>query len=295
MSLLELEYTIVDAFTSSVFAGNPAAVIVLPPGSEAARLPDATLQLIAREFNLSETAYISPTETEGVYGLRWFTPTSEVKLCGHATLASAHFLLSQSAKGARVSFDTRWSGRLEVAKHDNGMIEMEFPAGVPEPVSSDERDNVLTIVRGALGVTAKDLRAEFVGAVPGTSFSTYLLIHLDDEFDLAAATVNAGSLTALAPRGIIILTNRCAPSGKHFASRVFGPLFGVPEDPVCGSAHCLLTTYWSQKLGERTLAAKQISARTGDLEVEWVPERALVKLRGNAVVAAKGVIYVPRD
>ncbi|EJD43234.1 Diaminopimelate epimerase-like protein [Auricularia subglabra TFB-10046 SS5] len=303
---LELQYTIVDAFTSRIFAGNAAAVIVLPP--EAATL---TLQLIAREFNLSETAFVTPTNDESVYGLRWFTPTTEVRLCGHATLASAHVLQKE-----RVTFKSQWS-QLVASKHPGtGKLELAFPAGVPDAISGIERDRIVGIIRKAVG--RDTLNVEFVGGAPGDAFAAQLLVHIDDSLDLSAANVDTGILvrtfraqpqdlfdadyfgqTALFPFKAIIVTNRppqeLQAAGKHFVSRVFGPLFGIPEDPVTGSAHCMLAPYWAKALGKSVLSARQVSARTGDLEVEWVETEGIVKLRGDAMTAATGVIYVPRE
>lgn len=289
-SPLELKYTVVDAFTSRIFAGNAAAVIVL--SGEAANLPDRTLQLIAREFNLSETVFVTITADEEIYGLRWFTPTTEVRLCGHATLASAHVL-----QKARVTFHSQWS-QLVAAKHaGTGKLELGFPAGVPEAVPGAERERIVAIIRRAFGRDA--LEVTFVGGAPGDAFVAQLLVHIDDSVDLAAAHVDTGILTELDPFKAIIITNRpqreLREAGKHFVSRVFGPLFGIPEDPVTGSAHCMLAPYWAKQLEKTVLSAKQVSTRIGDLEVEWVEAEGTVRLRGDAVTAATGVIYVPTE
>ncbi|KZV90155.1 Diaminopimelate epimerase-like protein [Exidia glandulosa HHB12029] len=292
MAPFELSYTIVDAFTGHVFAGNPAAVIVLPKDHT---LPDATLQLIAREFNLSETAFLSPTDESDVFGLRWFTPALEVPLCGHATLASAHVLLTTvAAESKRIVFKTRWSGELIASRADNGKIELEFPAGVCEPESDELKTKAGETLKKALALDVAPV-IHFVGGAPGPSFQGYLLIHVDDSIDLANLKVDSSILTAELnpPYWLQILTN--TPQGEHhFVSRVFATGSGVPEDPVTGSAHCMLATYWTQKLGiSGELRARQVSQRGGNVDVEWVRESERVKIRGEAVVAAKGILLVP--
>ncbi|EJD43233.1 Diaminopimelate epimerase-like protein [Auricularia subglabra TFB-10046 SS5] len=292
MAHQELQYTVVDAFTSRVFAGNPAAVIVLP-----SELPDTTLQLIAREFNLSETAFLLPIDGENdAYTLRWFTPTREVPLCGHATLASAHVVFN-STDAKQVTFQTRWSGKLGAVRHDSGKIQLSFPAGIPEAVSEEQKAKVSAVIRKTLGVA--DPGVEFVGDAPGESYKGYLVVHVDDAIDLASITADTGAVTELAPYGVIIVTNRPSAQlqkeGKHFVSRVFCGAFGIPEDPVTGSAHSMLAPYWVRKLGTgyQVLSARQLSARTGDVDAEWRESEGVVLLRGKAVTAAKGVVYLP--
>ncbi|KZV83741.1 Diaminopimelate epimerase-like protein, partial [Exidia glandulosa HHB12029] len=288
-------YTVLDAFTSHVFAGNPACVIVLPRGLV---LPEATMQLIGREFNLSETAFVEFTDEPTTFGLRWFTPALEVPLCGHATLAAAQVLFSTTlAESSRIVFQTRWSGNLICTRTENGKIEMEFPAGVVEAVDDTLRAKAVEAVRHALGLETAPL-VNFVGRTPGASFDRFILIHIDDNIDLASAKVDPSILVHLNPPcRTIVLTNSPPNGAKHFVSRVFAIAAGIPEDPVTGSAHSILTPYWSQKLGiNGELNARQVSPRGGDLDVSWVREDGAsgrVKMRGEAVVAAKGTLYVP--
>ncbi|EJD43231.1 Diaminopimelate epimerase-like protein [Auricularia subglabra TFB-10046 SS5] len=292
---LELPYTIVDAFTSSVFSGNPAAVIVLPRD---ANLPDATLQRIAREFNLSETAFLTQRGEEAVYGLRWFTPTSEVKLCGHATLASAHVL---RAAHSSITFETRWSGNLLTSVRDGGKIEMAFPAGVPEAVSDEEKARLSPLIRNALGIPT--LVIDFIGAALGSSLSSCLLVHIDDSVDLAALHVDIGALSDLTPFKVIILTNRppadLQEQGKHFVSRVFAPLVGIPEDPVTGSAHTLPDETLQLIAREFNLAETAfVTPTTSDpnvFELRWFTPVFEMPLCGHATLASAHVVDLPGD
>ena len=244
----------VDAFASHAFAGNPAAVCLLEQPRDA-----AWMQLVAREMNLSETAFLVPSGD--VWSLRWFTPTVEVELCGHATLASAHVLWESgrlpSPDTAR--FDTA-SGRLQAARSSD-WIALDFPATPDRPVAPPA------------GL------AEALGAAPryvGTS-SFDLLVELDDE-----ATAR---LRLLEARGVMVTSAADTP-GYDFVSRFFGPAVGVDEDPVTGSAHCCLGPYWSRRLGRSRLVAWQASARGGHVEVELRGDR--VVLYGKAVTVLEG-------
>jgi PhzF family phenazine biosynthesis protein len=234
---MQLKLYQVDAFASRVFAGNPAAVVPLESW-----LDDATLQAIATENNLSETAFTVP---EGeAYRLRWFTPGDEVDLCGHATLATAYVLFEHGiAKGERIAFETR-SGTL-VVKRDGNALAMDFPAVLSELV-----DAPAALVEG-LGVEPMET---FAGP-------DYMAV-LDGEDAVRALKPKLRAFERLDRRGVIVT----APGrDADFCSRFFAPKLAVPEDPVTGSAHCQLAPYWGKRLGKADLTAHQVSARGGEL------------------------------
>jgi len=248
----------VDAFASSVFRGNPAAICPLESW-----LPDATLQAIAAENNLPETAFFV-REGDG-YRLRWFTPTVEVELCGHATLASGFVVLE--ADGA-VTFATR-SGALIVTRRGDALT-LDLPALPALPMAPPP-----TLIEG-LGIAPREtLRA-----------SNWLCL-LDDEAAVRAVKPDFATLATLHPHGVIVTARG---NTVDFVSRFFGPSFGIPEDPVTGSAHCTLTPYWSARLGKKTLAAQQVSARGGELTCE--DRGARVALTGHCALYLKGEIRV---
>lgn len=252
----------IDAFTDRLFAGNPAAICPLQTW-----LPDATMQAIAAENNLAETAFFVPTD-DG-YDLRWFTPTVEVDLCGHATLASAYLIFNRLEPGLQeVSFSTR-SGTLSVT-HDGDVLVMDFPSLPAEAVDSPEA------LAAGLGATPVEVRR-----------ATNYLAVFDTEADVAALVPDMARLATLHPYGVIAT----AP-GKSvdFVSRYFAPAHGVPEDPVTGSAHCTLTPYWANRLGKVTLKGRQISARGGEVICEDRGDR--VTIGGRAVLYLEGSITV---
>jgi PhzF family phenazine biosynthesis protein len=255
--------TQVDAFTSEPFAGNPAAVCLLPEARD-----ERWMQNVAREMNLSETAFLV-RRPDGAFDLRWFTPAVEVALCGHATLASAHTLWEgghlPSTETAR--FQTK-SGLLTAARHDD-WIELDFPA-TPEQAAE-----LPAGLADALGATPRYV---------GKSRFDYL-IELDSEGTVAALRPDFSRLRTLPVRGVMV-TSQASTPGWDFVSRFFAPGSGIDEDPVTGSAHCCLTPYWSRKLGRTELVARQVSARGGTLRVALAGDR--VKLRGQAVTVLRG-------
>lgn len=260
------EYRVVDAFTDRPLSGNPAAVLVL----DEAR-PDDWAQGVAAEFNLSETAFVRPVEAEGAdYELRWFTPTVEIDLCGHATLASAHVLAELGVPGP-YRFTTR-SGILTVTRHGEKLW-MDFPSRPPRPVEAPQ------------GL------AEALGAEPlwtGLGGGEDLLVELADEGAVRGLTPDIAALARL-PHHLVIPTARA--DGEHdFVSRVFAPNVGVPEDPVTGRAHTVLTPFWARRLGRSGLTAHQASTRGGDLYLEDRGERVLIG--GRAVSVARGTLYL---
>lgn len=241
---MELALYQVDAFATGVFKGNPAAIIPLEQW-----LPDETLQAIAMENNLSETAYMVPAERG--YALRWFTPEVEVDLCGHATLAAAHVLFHHLEEaGDLVCFQTR-SGELRVSRSARGLT-LDFPAAQLVATEVD------AAVSKALGATA-------TRAVTASSNAHSVVYVFDTHAQVAALTPNFAALLAASEYAVIAT----APGENcDFVSRFFGPGVGINEDPVTGSAHCSLVPYWSERLGLTNMLAKQISTRGGDLSCE---------------------------
>jgi PhzF family phenazine biosynthesis protein len=266
---MPLEIVQVDAFTSRPFTGNPAAVCILatPP-------PDWWLQDVAREMNLSETAFVLPHD-EG-FDLRWFTPILEVDLCGHATLASAHVLWESGRldPAASATFHTR-SGVLTATRLD-GWIELDFPA---TPAAEVEPPAALERALGAeplwVGRSAHDL-----------------LVELESEKTIRTLKPDMARLRTLDARGVIV-TSRAISERFDFVSRFFAPRVGVPEDPVTGSTHCALAPFWSERLGRRELVGYQVSERGGMVRAALVGDR--VRLGGQAVTVMKGQLLVDHD
>lgn len=263
----------VDAFTDRVFAGNPAAVYVLDSWPD-----DARLGAIAAEHNLSETAFVVPGDN-GRHELRWFTPAVEVELCGHATLASAHVLLNElDGYTAPLTFVTRWAGELGVEARD-GRLWLDLPARVAEPVDHD-----ITDVAAALGGAAVEWRA-----------ATNYLAVFESAAEVATLEPDMRALARhSAQTNLGFIATAPADDGEHdFVSRFFAPGHGVDEDPVTGSAHCTLAPYWAKHLGKADLAARQISARGGELLCRVNGDR--VHVGGQAVTFATGTIKLPRE
>ncbi len=256
----------IDAFTDRPFAGNPAAVCLLQAFPE-----DDWMQQLAREMNLSETAFVVRRADD--FDLRWFTPNNEVDLCGHATLASAHLLweIGALAPERAAVFHTR-SGRLTARRHD-GRIEMDFPA---EPAEEIAPPVALVQALGAQPVYAGRNRMDYLLALPA-------------EADVRALAPDMSRLAQLDTRGVIV-TAAAATDGYDFVSRFFAPAFGVPEDPVTGSAHCCLGPFWQQRLGRDELVGYQASARGGVVHVRLAGDRVL--LGGQAVTVMRGELTV---
>ncbi len=252
----------IDAFTSKVFAGNPAAVCPLEswPG-------DSIMQSIAHENNLSETAFFVPVN-DGFH-LRWFTPKTEVELCGHATLASAFVLFNLPGYAEnRIRFETL-SGDLFVWRRGNE-LELDFPA--KPPVKCD----VPELLVEALGVEPLELYTN----------EDYVVL-LSSEQEVKSIAPDFKTLCNIDTRGTIIT----APGDSvDFVSRFFAPKYGIDEDPVTGSAHCVLTPFWAERLGRNKMTARQVSARGGDLACELAGSR--VKITGSAVQYMQGEIEV---
>lgn len=262
---MKLKQFQVDAFARRVFEGNPAAVCPLD-----AWLPDATLQAIALENNLSETAFFVPAGPG--FHLRWFTPVAEVDLCGHATLATAHVLFEELGyKGQAIEFMTR-SGRLVVERRD-GMLVMDFPAQPPVPCAAPA-----ALLEG-LGASPVEVLAA----------DDYVVV-FEDEAIVRTLAPDMAKLSTLALRGVCITAPAAPGSEIDFVSRFFAPRYGIPEDPVTGSAHCELAPYWAGRLGKLRLAAYQASARGGDVLCEVRGDRVI--LAGRAVTFMAGEIAI---
>ena len=260
---MPVSFTQVDAFTSEPFRGNPAAVCLLPEPRA-----DDWLQAVAREMNLAETAFLRPAD-EG-YELRWFTPTVEVDLCGHATLASAHVLWESGrlAPSEAARFHTR--GCLLTARCEGGSIELDFPATPAVPVEAPPGlDEGLGVKPTQVAKSQFDYLAE-----------------LESEQEVRELQPNFHVLRSLPSRGVIVTAQ--AGGGYDFVSRFFAPQSGVDEDPVTGSAHCCLGPYWQAKLGREEFRAYQASARGGEVGVRVAGER--VYLLGKAVTVIRGEI-----
>ncbi len=253
----------VDAFADRPFGGNPAAVCVLEAGADA-----DWMQAVAGEMNLSETAFLVP-HGEGRYGLRWFTPTVEVDLCGHATLASAHVLWEQGEEADVLEFETR-SGALTALPAGDGLIQLDFPADPPLDVDG-------------LDGLAEALGAPAVGVYQGRSD---LLVELADAEAVRNLAPALRAVSEIPVRGVIVTAAGDGRDGADFVSRCFYPATGVDEDPVTGSAHCTLASFWCPRLGRSSLVGWQASARGGRVAVELSGARVL--LTGRAITVLRG-------
>ena len=264
----------VDAFADTAFTGNPAAVCLLEPEKMSAdkRYDDQWMQALAEEMNVSEMAFVQKNEN-GSYQLRWFTPTTEVNLCGHATLATAHTLWTETdlPMDSAAIFHTL-SGCLEVRQH-NGLITMNFPTDKIISLENDEilKQNLTDI-----------LSCEFL-SIHKTNED--ILVELANEKRVKTLQPNMAKLAKL-PIRCLIVTAHSSNEHLDFVSRVFGPAVGIDEDPVTGSAHCSLTPFWAEKLQKQTLSARQISARGGNLTLQLLGDR--VNISGTAITVFKG-------
>jgi PhzF family phenazine biosynthesis protein len=262
---MEISIYQIDAFASRLFEGNPAAVCPLDKW-----LPDEIMQAIAAENNLSETAFFTP-RGDGFH-IRWFTPVSEVDLCGHATLAAAYVLFNiLSYKKDRIEFDSR-SGILAVAK-DNGSLTMDFPS--QPPVSCDIP---MEIVRAFHASPVECLKSED------------LIVVFERETDIESADPDFELLKKLDLRGVVIT----AESSRYdFVARFFAPKYGIPEDPVTGSAYTQLAPYWASRTGLKKFRVKQMSPRGGELTCEIAGDRVFIS--GKAIKYLEGKIRIEPD
>lgn len=246
-----------DAFTDQLFCGNPAAVVPLTDW-----ISDEQMQKIAAENNLAETAFYVKTEGDNNFHIRWFTPTVEVDLCGHATLATSYvvFFLEKQATTNTISFESR-SGQLNVSRTEDNWLTLDFPA---DPV---HKANVLPpALMASLGVKPVDV-------LKGRS--DYMVVY-DSEATVKGLNPDFREMSSIPARGIIVTAPADSDSSVDFVSRFFGPQSGVDEDPVTGSAHTTLIPYWAEKLGRNTMTARQISPRGGYLRCALNGDRVYI-------------------
>jgi PhzF family phenazine biosynthesis protein len=264
---------VVDAFADEPFTGNPAGVCLL----EGDDWPQPRwMQSVAAELNLSETAFAHrlTQDASADWALRWFTPLTEVDLCGHATLATAHAMRESGAATGSVRFATR-SGVLLAHMRADGAITLDFPVNVPVPAP----------VPAGL--------AQALGAAPTAVYTTGdlgdLLVELADEREVRELNPDLMALSKVEVRGVIVTARAATPGGQyHYVSRFFGPRVGVPEDPVTGSAHTALAPLWSARLGSDALTGLQASARTGLVHTKMLGDR--VELTGRAITVLDGML-----
>lgn len=264
---MKLSFATLDVFTARRFTGNPLAVVF-----DADALDDARMQAIAREMNLSETAFAVPLAPNRFH-LRWFTPTTEVPLCGHATLAMAHYLRDRGdADPARpLTFETL-SGELIICYEDEDIV-MDFPASAPMPDGQDEL--IREIMNGH--------PHRYLGSAPMNA-----TVVLDREAEVARFVPDLPRIAQVKAACLVITAPADPGRDYDFVARVFGPQSGIPEDPVTGSAYCTLAPYWARRLDRKSLRARQLSARGGELTVTDAGERVL--LRGRAIITLRGEI-----
>lgn len=260
---MKIELYQFDSFTSQLLSGNPAAVMPLESWPR-----DELMQKLARENNLSETAFLVPAGDD--YQIRWFTPTAEVDLCGHATLAAAQYVLfHREPAREKVTFLSK-SGPLHVRK-DGKYLVMDFPSCPPEKI------DMPAVAQEAFQVQP----AEALACGPD------LILVFESEEQLKALKPDFEKIKSLSKRGVVA-TARGAQS--DFVSRAFFPQLGIPEDPVTGSTHCALTPYWSEKLSKKSLHARQLSERSGELWCTLLTGR--VELKGQALLYLKGTVEI---
>ncbi|GAA6029936.1 hypothetical protein JCM8097_009177 [Rhodosporidiobolus ruineniae] len=301
--MTSLPYRLIDAFTSSPFSGNPASVVLFPSADHPLAQDASYMLNLAREFNLSETAFLvplpSPPETPDVptYRLRWFTPTVEFPLCGHATLASSHWLFTELHPSAtRLRFETM-SGTLFASRlAESGQIELDFPADVSVveevdlELEEDLRDKLVQVNLALAQSVVRIAKGKIAW-----------IVELAPEFELETAVLDISHLRHF--QGYFIFTQPGAPQhpDHDIYSRVFDPVEPIPEDPVTGSAHCMLAPYYLSIASSRltnpasvretkTLKARQGGARQGELTVQWDVESWRCKLRGEAVTVMEGML-----
>ncbi|WP_103891141.1 PhzF family phenazine biosynthesis protein [Actinacidiphila yanglinensis] len=265
---------IVDAFTDRPFAGNPAGVLLLGADGFPS---DGWLQQVAAELNLSETAFAHPLPPgeDADWALRWFTPATEVRLCGHATLATAHVLRTTGQAHGTVRFRTK-AGVLAAAADGDGTITLDFPAA---PLTEEPAPDGLAAALGAEPLTVRD-----TGPDCGD-----LLVELADESAVRSLAPDFRALATLSRRGVIATAAAEEGRGYDFVSRGFFPAVGIDEDPVTGSAHTALAPFWSARLGRDALTAFQASARGGLVATRLRGDR--VELTGSAVTVVDGELH----
>jgi PhzF family phenazine biosynthesis protein len=281
----------VDAFSTKTFGGNQAAVVILDDSNHSI-ITENTMQLIAAEMNLSETTFLTK-RGHNHFHIRWFTPTVEVELCGHATLAAAHVLFQQQLidnVNESVQFDSL-SGPLIISKYsgDNSLflngITLDFPATFVEQVSLDD-----SVVQSIL----KSLQIDTVVSV--NSMNQNYIVELDSEESVRRLTPDFTSLQQISGCRSVMVTSKASSQyvncNVDFVSRFFGPAVGINEDPVTGSAHCLLVPYWHNKLSKKHFMAYQLSKRGGLLHLVLSDDNKRVFITGNATTVLSGKLNI---
>jgi PhzF family phenazine biosynthesis protein len=293
-----LKYTIINAFTREIFKGNPACVFVLD-----AALPDTLMQSIATETNTPATAFCVRTEDPYRFHLRWFTAHGEISPCGHATLATSALLFDDDIlpnAGTRINgnededsrvitYDTK-AGELNARKLQDGRVELNFPAGEVQAIEGSLSTEIGKVALHALTDTGSQPEIHFIGCSDDPQYKKFVLIELDASVNLSSPSVNISHLKEIGSHHPVILTAQSIIPGVSFVSRVFAPRYGMDEDPVTGSAHCILTPYWTKRLNappNQELAARQVSSRGGDLGVIWDRENGRCIIRGHTRVVAR--------
>lgn len=266
---------IIDAFTDEVFGGNPAGVVVL-----GAPAPESWMQKVAAELRHSESAFLWPEADNDTWRLRWFTPTTEIKLCGHGTVAATWALreLSMCREGEDVGFETL-SGRLLARATPTGaQIDLPTRPVVPAEVPREE-------IERAIG------HARFVGVGRIEGGESDWLVRCESAAEVASLVVDSNALAPLGRRGLVVTAPGEPASGVDFVSRFFAPGLGIAEDPVTGATHCGLGPYWAAELGTSNLVARQLSARGGRLDLEVKTDRVVIG--GSAVTVLRGELAAP--
>jgi PhzF family phenazine biosynthesis protein len=262
---MKIQIATIDAFASKAFSGNPAAVCLLDNP-----LAESVMQAIAMEMNLSETAFVLPTATPGVFGLRWFTPTLEIDLCGHATLAASFWMFESvwATADQTIRFQTL-SGELRVRRHQD-LLEMNFPL---IPTFEEPHSFFKEVFMGKRIVSSAQLRKNWI-------------LELEDAEAIESLIPDFQLIASHSEEGIIVTAE--GKNSYDIYSRFFGPNVGVPEDPVTGFAHCALMDYWHRKTGKAKLKAYQASKRGGELHLIKQDDRVIIK--GKAVKVLSGTI-----
>ncbi len=266
---LALPFYQIDAFTDKVFGGNPAAVVPL-----AEWLTNTQMQSIAAENNLAETAFFVPKD--GEYQLRWFTPTQEVPLCGHATLASAFVLFTEVDPSQTAAVFQTLSGPLSVTRGEGGLLTLALPRHELVPAKAPPE------LRAGLNLPPS--------AVYRTLLNPNYCAVYETEAEVRALAPDSAVLARLDLQGVVVTAPGGPDGDADFVSRYFAPGIGIPEDPVTGSAHCALTPYWAGRLGKTTLHARQVSKRGGELFCTDAGDRALIS--GHAVKYSEGRLFL---
>lgn len=268
--MMELAISVIDAFTDTVFKGNPAAVVILD-----AWLPDEHMQNIAAENNLSETAFLVNV-AHNRFHIRWFSPLTEIDFCGHATLASAHELFSQNNELHHVEFTADAVGDFSVDRTKSGMLAMDFPNTSPTLIASSEVPSAL--LKGLSIPPAEVL----------INKQAYMVVY-DSPCDVRNVKRDNAILATLAPHDVVV-TSRSDDSQYDFISRYFWPANGSDEDPATGSIHTALAPFWAKRLGKTALIGYQASARGGIIHCEVNHQRVIIS--GNTVAYLKGTISI---